>query len=622
VYYDGAEPSPYYPAPKWTTCSDSTGYCDGTTGSCVETDLRCFTPAGPTAAGTDCSAAGHCRLCAGAGAVCLPCGSPVTLPTAPPAYAYVSVTSPGGAATSLLSLDLISGEQIGSSRLPGEVPALAFDPGQQIFYAILASPNEDDHLLVIDDDLAVTDTGSLGLRGIRALAFEPFTAQLYAAESDTGTLVRIDPATRVVSIELETGLTRVEGIAPLGSGKLIGTGRLLSDPTGTRRRFDIDFLAATIEIADVPTDGIWEDVGVDPAWEVYHALARTAAGVTYWPDGTQGSAPEYPTDPSSHSGLVIAHLTNACGDGVRIGGEQCDDGNAYSGDGCDVTCHTSPVQPGELADAEGSNGEGDGLPAFRDNCPSVVNASQSDIDGDNVGDPCDNCVTRKNSNQADGDGDGTGDACDACPTSASATDTDSDGIPDSCDFCPTLNQTGPNALRPPLQFDADGDLVGSACDNCPSNWNPRNLSPTDCNSDGDTLDLNEVVGRQCDRDGDGLGDACDACPDDATGDADLDGVCGGVDNCPSAYNPDQVDQDADGAGDGCDLCAEEPDPSQADGDADGIGDACDNCASAANASQGDLDSDRLGDTCDSDADGTRRPPPPSRCRFRRCWGRV
>lgn len=36
------------------------------------------------------------------------------------------------------------------------------------------------------------------------------------------------------------------------------------------------------------------------------------------------------------------------------------------------------------------------------------------------------------------------------------------------------------------------------------------------------------------------------------GDADLDGVCDGVDNCPADPNPDQSDVDEDGAGDPCD----------------------------------------------------------------------
>src|SRR5205085_10094822 len=31
-----------------------------------------------------------------------------------------------------------------------------------------------------------------------------------------------------------------------------------------------------------------------------------------------------------------------CGDGIVDAGEECDDGNTASGDGCDATCHAEP----------------------------------------------------------------------------------------------------------------------------------------------------------------------------------------------------------------------------------------------------------------------------------------
>jgi hypothetical protein len=48
-----------------------------------------------------------------------------------------------------------------------------------------------------------------------------------------------------------------------------------------------------------------------------------------------------------------------------------------------------------------------------------------------------------------------------------------------------------------------------------------------------------------------LGDACDQCP--AGTDTDADGVCDAVDNCPTAFNPDQRDVDGDGLGNACDT---------------------------------------------------------------------
>jgi Tol biopolymer transport system component len=92
---------------------------------------------------------------------------------------------------------------------------------------------------------------------------------------------------------------------------------------------------------------------------------------------------------------------------------------------------------------------------------------------------------------------------------------------------------------------------------------------------------------RADSDGDGVTDERDACPNDPADDADGDGRCANVDNCPVTANP-----------------------GQQDGDGDGVGDACDNCVSTANASQANADGDALGDACDAcpndpanDADG-------------------
>jgi Thrombospondin type 3 repeat len=58
----------------------------------------------------------------------------------------------------------------------------------------------------------------------------------------------------------------------------------------------------------------------------------------------------------------------------------------------------------------------------------------------------------------DGDGDLVGNACDNCPTVSNQNQTDSDGdkVGDLCDNCPTISN--------PLQTDSDGDKVGDACD--------------------------------------------------------------------------------------------------------------------------------------------------------------
>lgn len=148
-------------------------------------------------------------------------------------------------------------------------------------------------------------------------------------------------------------------------------------------------------------------------------------------------------------------------------------------------------------------------------------------DGEALG-GSDNCDDVPNPTQWDTDGDYFGDACDP--------DIDGDGTPNGSDD------------------DIDGDLFLNAEDSCPNSADPV----MDC--DGDPLTPDE----RCDADDDGTTDACDACAYDATNDADADGVCEDLDNCPGLPNaPSDCDDDA--------LNLDE----QCDGDLDGIGDACD-----------------------------------------------
>ena len=124
---------------------------------------------------------------------------------------------------------------------------------------------------------------------------------------------------------------------------------------------------------------------------------------------------------------------------------------------------------------------------------------------------------------------------------------------------------------------------------------------------------------QEDVDGDGIGDICDTCVNDASNDIDGDGFCADLDNCPGISNVGQLDGDGDMVGDLCDNCISDPNFDQADDDSDGIGDACedclgdavndpdgdmicflvDNCPAIANNDQMDQDLDGLGDVCDA-----------------------
>ena len=81
----------------------------------------------------------------------------------------------------------------------------------------------------------------------------------------------------------------------------------------------------------------------------------------------------------------------------------------------------------------------------------------------------------------------------------------------------------------------------------------------DCNLNSISDETDILSGESKDANSNGVPDECEKGKvklDCALfgGDADLDGVCGNIDNCPFHFNPEQLDTDLDNIGDSCDYC--------------------------------------------------------------------
>jgi len=332
------------------------------------------------------------------------------------------------------------------------------------------------------------------------------------------------------------------------------------------------------------------------------------------------------------------------------------------GDACDVDNDNDTIR--EDVDRDPNTSMpciGGGTKNCDDNCPGVANAGQLDADSDGIGDACD----------PDADGDGVDEDADPnTPLRDPCTGGAMTGCDDNCALLPNgdctadparcdLDRDGttdPNEIAVGFQLDSDSDLIGDACDNCPTTPNSIQ-SDADADGIGDACDDdsdNDTIPEDVDADPNtiapctaGNASACDDnCPrfsNEMQEDADGDGIGDGCDNCKSTYNPAQCidasgtptgvfcapvssesicgvggvclqpDRDGDANGDACDRDADQ-DGILEDGDRSGTAgdkpcrggsnDGCDdNCPGVPNPRQVDRDSDGVGDACDADADG-------------------
>lgn len=113
-----------------------------------------------------------------------------------------------------------------------------------------------------------------------------------------------------------------------------------------------------------------------------------------------------------------------------------------------------------------------------------------------------------------------------------------DGTP-FYDFCAVDCDTDPACG----DGDGDGWADSDFCDNCLEGL---------CQNKFESCSFDAYNPGQENADLDLWGDICDDCPFDSSNDGDNDGHCEDVDNCPGVPNRDQVDTDGDGFGDACD----------------------------------------------------------------------
>ncbi len=258
------------------------------------------------------------------------------------------------------------------------------------------------------------------------------------------------------------------------------------------------------------------------------------------------------------TGDMPTTCANTCGDGVRVGAEACDDGNTAAADGCSATCEIEPGWSctGTTPDTC-SPGCGDGL----------IRGSETCDDGNTTA------------------GDGCSAACETEPgwtcgsEPSTCVSTCGDGTPSGTEECDDGNTAASDGCSPSCMIEEGWDCDDATPTVCAAICGDGLRSGTELCDDGNTA-ADDGCSATCQVE---TGWQCrPGRPDDCVFDTDSDTVFDDVDNCVSVANTDQQDTDGDGLGDACD------DDIDGDGFQNGTGVAGGGCSTGGGQGAGSL----------------------------------
>ena len=186
-----------------------------------------------------------------------------------------------------------------------------------------------------------------------------------------------------------------------------------------------------------------------------------------------------------------------------------------------------------------SIGAGITFNSFNTNATVTIEPNNNgNADGDMFCDDEDPCPNTYSNVIGDRDGDGVDDACDQWPDIDNRNDSDGDGIPDEVDD-DDCGCTHPTDVILVCQNGVDVRVNCSALSSPGVVCGPCNTCAFSACEDGDPCTSGEI-----------WNDDCTICSGGVVTDADGDGVCDGLDQCPG--KDDNRDFDGDGTPDGCD----------------------------------------------------------------------